>query len=95
VLIDYPRQSHADRTAAPFHVATCIWGLLPRPQTVQALTKEVMTSPIQTYALVPMEESGDEERLEPTQGTPHTPHNTPRKMEVGQAIASALYAPSL
>ena len=50
--------------------------ILPRPQTVKALTEEeVATSPIQTYAPVPTEENEDEERLEQTQATPHTPHS--------------------
>ena len=50
--------------------------ILPRPQTVKALTEEeVATSPIQTYAPVPTEENEDEERLEQNQGTPYTPHS--------------------
>ena len=60
----------------PFVLPLAYGAILPRPQTVKALTEEeVATSPIQTYAPVPTEEDEDEEHLEPTQGTPHTPHS--------------------
>jgi battenin len=60
----------------PFALPLAYGALLPRPQTVKALTEEeVATSPIQTYAPVPTDENEDEERLEPTPGPLHTPHS--------------------
>ena len=60
----------------PFVLLLTYGAILPRPQTVKALTEEeVATSPIQTYAPVPTEEDDDEERLDQTLGTPHTPHS--------------------
>jgi battenin len=60
----------------PFVLPLAYGAVLPRPQTVKALTEEeVATSPIQTYAPVPTEENEDEERLEPTQGIPRTHHS--------------------
>jgi hypothetical protein len=60
----------------PFVLPLTYWTILPRPQTVKALTEEeVATSPIQTYAPIPTEENDDEGGLGQAPGTRHTPYS--------------------